>query len=138
MGIILSFLAKVAKKAKKRFSWLFFKYKRRRFLGHVPVKMEQTKRGRLISALYVRLKKRSLLKNSCLKTSASSKVGVEFFTPDIMRGNFNKIEGGKKSIRKKDSQCRKTIERDPLVSSGFVCYVQRKKMEGGTICYSLL
>ena len=39
-----------------------------------------------------------------------------------------------KNFRKKVAQCRKKIERDPLVSSGFVGYVKILKKKGGPFC----
>ena len=39
-----------------------------------------------------------------------------------------------KIFRKKVAQCQKNRNGDPLVSSGFVGYVKRLKMKGGTLC----
>ena len=40
-----------------------------------------------------------------------------------------------KIFRKKVAQCRKKIERgDSLVPSGFVGYLEKVKLEGGTLC----
>ena len=54
----------------------------------------------------------------------------------ILLQNIKKLEKGtllRHIFRKKVAQCRKKIERDPLVSSGFVGYVKIVKNEGGTL-----
>ena len=89
IGTILSFLAKVAKKAKKTLLLVFFrKIQKTQILGHVPVKTEQTKRERLISALYVKAQKaqsfekllssilRLLLTRTQCCSDITSKVGI--------------------------------------------------------------
>ena len=75
------------------------------------------------------------MKNSCFRTTVSSlqkrniiriqrqKLGYSArLTPDITRGDFNKIGGDRKNS--KNITAPEKIETgDPLAPSGFVCYV---------------
>ena len=107
-----------------------------------------TRRERLESALYLRLKKRKRLflkKNlkflifffQKMSHSAENVKGGTFWAllTYILLQNMKKTRKGDsfetlKNFRKKVAQCRKKIG-DPLVSSGFVGYVKKVKNERG-------
>ena len=56
----------------------------------------------------------------------------------VLLQNIKKLEGGSfgdiEKISKKKSNSPKKINRGPLVSFGFVCYVKKGKHERGTLC----